>query len=66
MNLKKDFDKKQITLSIEKGCEGDPNTINLKLIEFNQEKTLVSLVRMIIINELHFVPNEGFRKSSRV
>jgi len=37
--------------------------MNLKLVEFNQNKTLLVFVRMIIIDELsRFVKNKGFRK----
>lgn len=36
----------------------------MKLVDFNQEETLIALVKMIIIDELafKFVENEGFRK----
>ena len=44
--------------------ESDPNKVSMKLVDFNQEQTLMTLAKMIIIDELafKFVENEGFRK----
>ncbi|CAL5207228.1 unnamed protein product [Lathyrus oleraceus] len=55
-------DKKQKTIAIEKESEGDPNSVCLKLGNFNQERTRLELAKMIIIDELPFkyVENEGF------
>lgn len=35
INPTRDVDKKQMALGIGKGREGDPNTMNLKFVEFN-------------------------------
>ncbi|CAK8564808.1 unnamed protein product [Lathyrus sativus] len=55
-------DKKQKTIAIGKESEDDPNSVSLKLVDFNQERTRLTLAKMIIIDELPFkyVENEGF------
>ncbi|CAK8538506.1 unnamed protein product [Lathyrus sativus] len=55
-------DKKQKTIAIGKESEDDPNSVILKLVDFNQERTRLTLAKMIIIDELPFkyVENEGF------
>ena len=47
MNPNRVVHKKQRTQILE-ACEGDPNVIDLKLVEINLEKTIVG--RVIIIN----------------
>lgn len=47
-------DKKQRTLGIEKWQEDYLNAMNLKLVEFNHEKIIIALVRMLIVDELPF------------
>ncbi|CAK8565823.1 unnamed protein product [Lathyrus sativus] len=55
-------DKKQKTIAIGKESEDDPNSVSLKLVDFNQERIRLTLAKMIIIDELPFkyVENEGF------
>ena len=57
-------DKKQKTIVFGNDSESDPTKISMKLVDFNQEQTLIELVKVIIINEFvfKFVENEGFRK----
>jgi len=58
------YTKIQRALGIGKGCESDPNTMNLNIVKFNQETTLVALIRTIIIYALpfRFVENEELKK----
>jgi len=57
-------DKKQKTIVFGSGSESDPNKVSMKVVDFNQEWTLIALAKMMIIDELafKFVENERFRK----
>ncbi|KHN29768.1 Putative AC transposase, partial [Glycine soja] len=57
-------DKKQKTIVFGSDSESDPNKVSMKLVNFNQEHTLIALAKMIIIDALafKFFENEGFRK----
>ena len=63
-NPHRHVDKKQKTIVFGSDSESDPNKVSMKLVDFNQEQTLIALAKMIIIDELafKFVENEGFRK----
>ena len=61
-NPHRHVDKKQKTTFFGSDSESDPNKVNMKLVDFNQEQTLTTLANMIIIDELKFVQNKGFRK----
>ena len=63
-NPHRHVDKKQKTIVFGSDSESDPNKVSMKLVDFNQEQTLIELAKMIIIDELafKFVENEGFRK----
>ena len=63
-NPHRQADKKQKTVFFGSDSESDPNKVSMKLVDFNQEQTLIALAKMIIIDELafKFVENEGFRK----
>ena len=51
-----------MTIVFGSDSESDPNKVSMKLVDFNQEQTLITLSKMIIIDELKFVQNKGFRK----
>ena len=56
------------TIIVGKKCEGDPNALSVKFVDFNQERTIIELAKMIITNELSFkfVEYERFRKFMEV
>ncbi|WJX61075.1 cellulase [Trifolium repens] len=62
-NPNREVDKRQKTIAIGKESEDDPNSVSLKLVDFNQERTRMALAKMVIIDELPFkyVENEGFK-----
>ena len=53
-NPYKVVDNKQKTIVIGTGSEDDPNSVSLKLVDFSQENTRLTLAKMIIIDELPF------------
>jgi len=63
-NPHKQVDKKQKIIVFGSDSESDRNKVSMKLVDFNQEQTLIALAKMIIIEELafKFVENERFRK----
>ena len=63
-NPHRQVDKKKKTIVFGSNSESDPNKVSMKLVDFNQEQTLIALAKMIIIDQLAlmFVENEGFRK----
>jgi len=63
-NPYRQVDKKQKTIVFGSDSESGPNKVSMKLVDFNQEHTLITLAKMITIDELasNFVENEGFRK----
>ena len=63
-NPHRHVDKKQKTIVFGSDSESDPNKVSMKLVDFNQEHTLIALAKMIIIDEIafKFFENKGFRK----
>lgn len=56
--------KKQKKIHHRKKSKGNPNSVSMKLVEFNQERTHLALAIMLIMDELPFeiVENEGFKQ----